>query len=246
MWGRSSLTNYWWTYISDYRTSGRRRATPAADSIYFPGRLLMQDERSVLHIDKAKLWTPAYGLILSFPGKKAANKANPWAASSFTLVSRSPNFRFCFALSTGLSQEADSRKGDLLVSFGHGLIRRHLSSENFGYVWSHLGTSRHKAQPLTHFLSPIHHLSGCTTWTQAVQRETVLDPRRSRHIGHVQDSHHRHTLCIRGPSPASAHTPPATAHKGLNWKSPNTDVGKIKNFSLTTALHIPKTSSERN
>lgn len=133
--------------------AGGRRAIPAADSIYFPGRLLMQDERSALCIDKAKLWTPAYGLILSFPGKKAANKANPWAASSFTSVSRSPNFRFCFALSTGLSQEAASRKGDLLVTFGHGLIRRHLSSKNFGYVWSHLGTSRYKAQPPTQLLS---------------------------------------------------------------------------------------------
>lgn len=55
--------------------------TPVIDSIFFPGRLLMQDERSALHIDKAKPWTPACGLILSFPGKKAAE--NPWASSRF-------------------------------------------------------------------------------------------------------------------------------------------------------------------
>lgn len=60
--------------------------TPVIDSIFFPGRLLMQDERSALHTDKAKPGTPACGLILSFPGKKAAE--NPWAALRFTSVSR--------------------------------------------------------------------------------------------------------------------------------------------------------------
>lgn len=33
--------------------------TSAADSICFPGTLLLQDEKSAFHTDKAKPWTPA-------------------------------------------------------------------------------------------------------------------------------------------------------------------------------------------
>lgn len=211
--GKSSLNSYRWTYISDYRSSGRRRATPAADSIDFPARLLMQDKRSALHIDKAKQWTPAYGLILSFPSKKAATKKTHGLLPGLLWFQDHQTSDVCSALWTGLSQEAASRK----VTYRSPLDTevRHLSSQNFGYVWSHLGMSGHKAQPLTQLLLPIHHLSGCTTRTWPVQRDTALDPPCSHHIGHIQDSHHRRTLCIRGPSPARAHTPPVTAHKGL-------------------------------
>lgn len=110
MWGESSLNNYWWTYISDYRTSGRRRTNPTADSFYFPSRLLTQDVRSALHIDKAKLWTPAYGLILSFPGKMATKNKTYGLLPGLLRFQGHQTSDVRVALWTGLFQEVASRK----------------------------------------------------------------------------------------------------------------------------------------